>query len=265
MKLRALLLAGCCLAVAGPAHAGLLSDDEARKQIQELEARISKLEDTQGRSLADLQTQIDSLNADLRKLRGQNEELVHDLQDAEKRQKDFYIDLDNRLRRFEAVDTAAPAAPAAGDQAVTGKAEAGGAGEGKAEEAAAADDPAVEDRAYEAGYAFYRASSFQNAVNSFQEFLKKFPDSVFAPNVYFMLGESQLALKDFKGALASYRQVADKYAYSPKAPDALLAAANCQQELKSVAGAKKTLKQLVAQYPDSAAAGKAKAILKTLK
>lgn len=326
MKLRVLLLAGCCVAAAGSAHAGLLTDDGARKQIQQLEARISKLEKSP--ALIDLQTQIDTLNADMRKLRGQNEELAHDLQDAEKRQKDFYIDLDTRLRRFEAVDNAdntVPAQPAA----VSGGSAAGAIAQQPAPPAAVKSVPAVkamaqqsaqpaaassvpavqamaqqpvaaasavpvtgtmaqksaaesgvptkpaaalesdpvvmEDRAYESGYAFYRANSYQNAINAFQEFLKKFPDSIFVPNVHFWMGDSYFALKDYKNSLTSYQLLIDKYSYSPKTPDAMLAAANCRQQLKSVKAAKKTLKQLIAKYPHSDAAGKAKTLLKTLK
>jgi tol-pal system protein YbgF len=321
MKLRVLVLAGCCVASISSAHAGLLTDDKARKQIQELEARISKLEKSP--ALVDLQTQIDTLNADMRKLRGQNEELAHDLQDAEKRQKDFYIDLDTRLRRFEAVDNAdntVPAQPAA----VSGGSAAGAIAQQPAQPAAVSNVPAaktmaqqpaavsnvpatktmaqqpatgevpatgvmaqksaaesgaptkpamalesdpvvVEDRAYESGYAFYRANSYQNAINAFQEFLKKFPDSIFVPNVHFWMGNSYFALKDYKNSLTSYQLLIDKYSYSPKMPDAMLAAANCRQQLKSVKAAKKTLKQLIAKYPHSEAAGKAKTLLKTLK
>jgi len=268
MKLRALLFAGCCVAAAGSAHAGLLTDDEARKQIQQLEARISKLEQS-GHSLMDLQTQIDTLNADMRKLRGQNQELTHDLQDAEKRQKDFYIDLDTRLRRFEAVDNAQPGAasgvPAAGTLAQPVASGVPAAGTMAQEPAEPVYDPETEDRAYEAGYAFYRANSYQNAINAFQEFLKKFPDSIFVPNVHFWMGESYFSLKDYKNSLISYQLLIDKYSYSPKTPDAMLAAANCRQQLKSVKAAQKTLKQLIAKYPHSEAAGKAKTLLKTLK
>jgi tol-pal system protein YbgF len=267
MKLRALLFAGCCIAAAGSAHAGLLTDDEARKQIQQLEARISKLEQSQGRSLIDLQTQIDALNADMRKVHGQNEELTHDLQDAEKRQKDFYIDLDTRLRRFEAVDNAqtgtASGVPAAGTLAQP--AASGVTAAGTMAQPTPAYDPETEDRAYESGYAFYSANSYQNAINSFQEFLKKFPDSVFVPNVHFWMGASYVALKDYKNALASYQLLINKYSYSPKIPDAMLAAANCHQQLKSVTAAKKALKELIAKYPHSDAAGKARTLLKTLK
>ena len=45
MKLPALLLAGLCVA-GGQAHAGLFADDDAREQVQQLDARPSKLEET---------------------------------------------------------------------------------------------------------------------------------------------------------------------------------------------------------------------------
>lgn len=267
MKLRALLFAGCCIASVAPAHAGLLTDDQARKEIQQLEARISSLEQSQGRSLVDLQSQIDTLNMNMRDLRGQNQQLEHDLQDAEKRQKDFYIDLDTRLRRFEAVDNtpvALPALSAASGVAATASGVAA-APVAAQQPATPVFDPAVEDRAYEAAYAFFRAKSYPNAVNGFKEFLKHFPDSVFVPNVHYWLGESYYAQKDYKNALLSYRELQKDYSYSPKMPDAMLGEANCQQALKSLVGAKKTLKHLIAKYPGSDAAGKAKQLLKTLK
>src|SRR3989338_7502132 len=118
---RVLLLLALC--VAAPAQAGLFSDDEARKQIQQLEARVLKLEESalklegdtvrQNNSLMDLQGQIEALNREIRNLRGQNEELARGLQDAEKREKDFYVDLDTRLRHFESKEEAMAAAATA--------------------------------------------------------------------------------------------------------------------------------------------------------
>src|SRR4030065_1419171 len=96
--------------IAAPAQAGLFADDDARKRIQQLEARVLKLEELlsrQTRSMLDLQGQIDALSGEIRKLRGQNEELAHGLQDAEKRSKDFYVDLDTRLRDLESAEEAA--------------------------------------------------------------------------------------------------------------------------------------------------------------
>jgi len=267
MKLRALLLAGLCVA-GGQARAGLFSDDEAREQIRQAEARVSKLEEAskqqaetnkqqaetnkqQTRSMLDLQTQIETQNAELRRLHGQNEELLHSLQDAEKRQKDFYIDLDTRIRHFESAEVAALAAPPPPPD--------------KAADVPAADDPAVENRAYEAAYKLFKADKHQDAINAFQEFLKKFPESVHVPNVHYEMGNAYFALKDYKNALTSYQILAGKYSFSPKAPDAMLSIADCQQELKDVPAARKTLKQIIAKYPGSETANEARKRLTNLK
>lgn len=282
MRLRLLLLGGLCIA-AGQARAGLFSDDAARMQIQQVEARVSGLEESgkqqaeairqqteagkqqaetskqQTRSMLDLQAQIEAQNAELRSLRGQNEELKHLLQDAEKRQKDFYIDLDTRIRHFEsmeAANAAAPPPPPPPPPVAPDKA---------ADTALVADDIAVENRAYEAAYGFFKTGNHQKAVGAFQEFLKKFPESVYAPKANYELGGAYFALKDYKNALASYQTVAGKYSFSPKTPDAMLGIAECQQALNDAAGARKTLKQIIAKYPGNEIAGKAKELLAALK
>ncbi len=248
MKLRFLLLAGLCL-VGGQAHAGLFNDDEARQQIQQVGARVSSLEDAgkkqaetnsqQTRTMLDLQSQIENLNTELRSLRGLNEELMHNLQDADKRQKDFYIDLDTRVRRFEPpVDSS---------------------------NVPVADNPSAANRAYETAHGLFTAGKHQDAVGAFQEFLKNFPESVYVPNAHYELGAAYFALNDYQNALGSYQVLTSKYAFSPKAPEAMLGIADCQQELKNAAAAKKVLKQLIAKYPGSEAASEAKKRLATVK
>ena len=269
MMLRLLLLAGLCFAVE-QAHAGLFNDDEAREQIRQVESRISKLEEAgkqledankqqseinkqQTRSMLDLQTQIEAQNTELRSLRGQNEELLHNLQDAEKRQKDFYIDLDTRLRHFESAEAATLAAPPPPPPP------------DKAADAAEADNPAVENRAYEAAYKLFKAGDHPKAIEAFQEFLKKFPESVHVPNVHYEMGSAFFALKDYKNALASYQLLMSKYSFSPKTPDAMLSVADCQQELNDAISAKKTLRQIIAKYPGSETADEARKRLTNLK
>ena len=248
LKLRALLLLGLCFVI--PAQAGLLEDDEARKQIQQTEARVLKLEDAlkqQTKSMLDLQSQIDALNALIRNLRGQNEEINHGLQDAEKRQKDFYVDLDTRLRHFESAEEAAKEAAAAAAA--------------KAPVAPVSTDPSdpiPEDRAFEAAYALYKSGNNANAVKAFQDFIRKYPDSVHVPNANYWLGNAQFAMKDYKGALGTYESFIKDSADSPKVPEVLYGIARCQQGLKQPVAARKTLKKIVAKYPSSEAAAKAK-------
>ena len=255
MKLRALILLSLCFAV--PAQAGLFSDDEARKQVQEVEARVLKLEEInkqQTQSMLDLQGQIDAQNGEIRKLRGQNEELSHGLQDAEKREKDFYVDLDTRLRHFESADVKAPAAvsaePVVAEPVVI---------------KVKPEDLASENRAIETAYGLSNSGDYKNAVVAFEQFISKYPDSVHVPNAHYWLGNAQFALQDYKSALATYRELLKVAPLTPKAPDVLFNIAGCQQELKAVNNAQATLKQLIAKYPDSAAAAKAKKLLAVVK
>jgi tol-pal system protein YbgF len=246
VKSRLLLLAILCIP-AWQAQASLFSDTDARKQIQQLEARIAKLEEAdkqRTQAMFDLQTQFDAVNATLRDLRGQNEELLHNLQDAEKRQKDFYVDLDSRLRRFET--TGAPAQPVATP-------------------AAAPVDPVAENRDYDAAYALFKANKQQASITAFQDFLKKYPGSTLAPSAYFWMGASYFALKDYKNAANSYSTAASKYPNSPRAPSALMGAAISYQDLNDIPAAKKTLKQLIKDYPDSNLVPRAKKHLAQMK
>lgn len=255
---------------ASQAHAGLFDDAEARQQIRQIDERTSVLEKSsnqqaeankhlaetvkqQTRSLLDLQTQIEAQAAEMRNLRGQKEELSHKLLDTEKRQKDFYIDLDARLRHFERIEAAAPpAVPAAPvlDKAVVQE---------------PVDSLVTENRAYEAAHTLLKTGKYQNAVAALQDFVKKFPDSVYVPNAHFGLGNALYALKDFKSAMGNYQVVAVKYAFSPKAAEAMLGVADSQVELKDLDAADKTLKQLIAKYPNSEAANGAKRRLGTAK
>jgi len=256
-----LLLLGLCL-VSSPASAGLFADEEARQQVQQLEARILKLEDTLARSeedsrvrirsLMDLQMQLEAQAAELRKLRGQNEELVHNLQDAEKRQKDFYIDLDARVRRFESVDAAVPPSQATTTRSVDGTKD-------------VAENPVGENRAFETAYGFYKAENYQDAAVAFREFLRQFPQSVHEANVDYWMGNAYFQSKDYANSLDSYQALVSKYVDHPRVPEAMLNIAECQLGLKNRNAAKKTLKQLISQFPGSDAADKAKKLLATLK
>jgi tol-pal system protein YbgF len=246
-----------CLCVAsGPAMAGLFADDEARKQVKQLEERVVKLEQTLSsseadkeqyiRSTLDLQIQMEALNTELRKLRGQNEELLHSLQDAEKRQKDFYIDLDTRLRRLEAGDTAAAPDRGNGTRNVSA-------------------DPVSENRAFEAAYSLYKTENYQNATTAFRDFLKNYPQSVHEANVLYWMGNAYFLLKDCKNSVNSYQSLINKYQDHPRVPEAMLNIADCQLNLNNKATAKKTLKQLISQFPGSDASEKAKKRLAAIK
>jgi tol-pal system protein YbgF len=238
-----------------PAFAGLFSDAEARQQIQQLQTRLTVSEDSFAKldasnkqltsSLLDMQTLIESQSAEIRKLHGQNEELVHNLQDAEKRQKDFYVDLDGRLRRFETADAATP------EKSVVVKSK--------------PEDSLNETRALEAAYSFYKAEKYPEAVSAFQDFLTTYPKSVNTANVRYWTGNAYFVLKDYKSSLENFQVLASKFDTYPKIAEVLFNIADCQELLNDNDSAKITLKQIATKYPNSDAATKAKKELATLK
>lgn len=266
--LRTCLLSALCFAAA-PASAGLFGDSEALKQVQQLEARltitetalvkseqtISELQELlakqdavfkqQTRAMLDLQMSLEAHAVELRKLRGYNEELIHNLQDAEKRQKDFYVDLDGRLRRFEAGDAAST------DKASRGKNK--------------TDDLVTENRALEAAYSFYRAERYQNAVVAFQEFLNNFPQSVHTANIRYWMGNAYFVLKEYQTSLDNYQILVDQFSTYPKIADALLNIADCQELLNDQEAANKTLTLITTKHLNTDAAIKAKKRLSTYK
>ena len=240
-----LLLALSCLQ---PARAGIFDDEEARRLVKDLSIQTNERIDTLGKAQFELANQIQSLREENARLRGQIESLSYELEAAKKRQQDFYIDLDNRLRKQET----APAASA------ENKAAQGAPEEGRP----AAADPAAEAREYEAALNFFKANKIKEAGLAFDAFVKAHPDSTLAPNAQYWLGNAFYALRDCKKAIEAHKLVTSKWPQHPKAPDSLINIATCQQELGDAKGARSTYESIASKYPDSTAAATAKQRLK---
>ena len=261
------LAAGLTCLCVGAASAGLFDDEEARKAIldlrqrveavrQELDQKISEQRRAQEagaqdaaqarRSLLELQNQIEVQRADLAKLRGENEQLTRmlaetqrQMADVQRQQKDASQGVDDRLRRFE------PAKVSVDGREFT--AEPG------------------ERRDFEAALAIFRKGEFAAAQTSFVDFLKRNPQSGYAPSALFWLGNAQYATRDYKEAVTNFRSLLAQAPDHLRAPEAVLSIANCQLELKDTRGARKTLDDLVKAYPQSEAAVAAKDRLARLK
>ncbi|MBS1189991.1 MAG: hypothetical protein H6R10_1783 [Rhodocyclaceae bacterium] len=230
---------------AGQAQAGLFDDEEARRQIFEFKTKAETQFDTQAKAQLELANQIQQQADDLAKLRGQIETLTYELETAKKRQQDFYIDLDTRLRKLEsATPDSAAAEP------------------GKDASKVAVANTAAESQEYESALGLFKAAKYKDAASAFGAFFQKHPDSSLAPNAQFWLGNAWYAQHDCKKAIEAQTVVTAKWPDSPKAADAMLAIATCQQEMGNAAAARRTLENLRARYPNSPAAESAAQRLK---
>lgn len=240
------------LAAFGASHvqAGMFDDDEARRQIKDLSIQTNERVDTLSKAQFELINQIQALREENAKLRGQVETLGFELESTKKRQQDFYIDLDGRLRKFE------PQTASADDAKPADEAKA------PSEAAKKPADPAAEAHDYEAALNFFKANKIKEAASAFESFGKKHPDSTMAPNAQYWLGNAYYAMRECKKSIDAHKLVVSKWPQHPKASDSLINIATCQQELGDNKAAKATLETVLAKYPGSAAATTAKQRLK---
>ena len=243
-----------CMGMSAGASAAFFEDDEARRAILDLRQRIeaqrvanenqarqlseriaqeqSQESSQLRRSLLDLQTQIESLRSEIARMNGQNEQLMREIADVQRRQKDIVQGVDERLRKMEPSKVTVDGKEFIADQA--------------------------EAREFEAALAIFRRGDFPAAQASFTEFLRRYPQSGFGATALFWLGNAQYANRDYRGAILNFRALLAAAADHPRAPEAVLSIANCQIELKDSAGARRTLDELVFAYPQSEAAAAAK-------
>ena len=243
-----------------PADDALARTAELQKTVQAQQERITRLESqAQNQGVITLLNQVEALKAELARLRGSQEEQAYQMEVAEKRVKDLFVDLDTRLREVKELASrpVAPQAEAIRLQPTHNLATVPTA-------AAAIADPDAESRAYGAAHALVKAGKYKEAVQAMQAFIDQYPSGTLAPNAVYWMGFSQVNLGDFSGAATSYQKLIDDFPSSSKTPDAMLSLARARIQANELAPARSTLEQLIARYPLSKAAATGKKLLATL-
>ena len=255
--------AAAVLLCSSAAHAGLFDDEEARKAIVDLRARLVAMED-QGkargaevaaanaqstqlteqlaslrRSLLDLNNQLESMRGEIAKLRGTDEQVLREVAELQRRQRDVGQALDDRLRKVE------PTKVTMDGREFTA-------------------DP-EEKRAFEEAFTAIRNGDFDKSVTLLANFQRRYPGSGYTDAARFWLGNSQYGRRDYKEAITTFRSFVTSSPDHPRAPEALLAVANSQAEMKDPRSARKTIEDLMKAYPQSEAAQAGKERLASIK
>jgi tol-pal system protein YbgF len=221
--------------------------DELKKNQQALEERLAAIEAIiKGQGLLDLLSQVEQLNQELSRVKGELEVATHNISSTQQRQRDLYTDTDSRLRQLESSAT---------QPTTNGEKPADGAGPAES---------TVEAADFEAAQALSKASKHREAFDAYNKFLQTYPGSERLPEAQYALGYAQFSLKNYKAAIATQEKMVQRFPDHAKAPDAMFNIANSQIQLSDVEGAKKTLRILLNQYPNSAAAPSAQQRLKVL-
>jgi tol-pal system protein YbgF len=206
--------------------------------------------------LMDLLSQIDRLNEELNKVKGELDVAQHNIEVSQQRQKDLYADTDGRLRKLESGNNStASTTPEIKEPPV------------QVANASPA-EASAESKAFESAQALLQAGKYKDAFDAFDKFLQTYSNSKQVPNAQYSLGFSQFSLKNYKAAIATQQKLISQFPDSAKVPDALFNIANCQIQLSDIEGAKKSLRDLIAQHPTSELIPNAKrrlAVLESIK
>ncbi len=207
-------------------------EDPALVKAEQVEGRVAQVErQTQG--MLDLQRQIEALQADVRRLRGDLEQAQYEAQSAKTQQRDLYADVDKRLQALEQhVAAAAAAAPAAG----------------------AANAMPTDRDAYQQALDALKTRDYARAEATLREFPQRYPQSTLLDNAKYWLGETLYVQRRFEDALQAFQRVVREHPDSGKVPDSLLKAGYAEYELKKYREARDFLNRVVRQFPDSPAA-----------
>jgi len=111
---------------------------------------------------------------------------------------------------------------------------------------------------YQAAYSDIAAGRYALGRESFQTYLKSFPDTDVADNAQYWIGESYYGQGDFANAIVEFQKVIDNYPKGDKIPAAMFKIGLSQSRLKQTAESQKTYKALIQKYPKSPEAALAK-------
>ena len=239
-------------------------------------------------AMVDLVIQIQQLQDEVRMLRGMLEDQTIQLENLSNRQRDQYLDLDKRITGSRGSSngrmlsgntvntTGTMTSPAAAQPAIRedvpevrpaldtpSSVTAIATPDTQAREMAAS--PEAEKAAYDQGFQSLKDLKYADAAQQFSAFVVQYPNSDYADNAQYWLGESYYVTRNYDIALEAFQKLHSNYPDSPKVPDGLLKIGYTHYELKQWDQARAALVQVQEQYPDTTLARLAGSRLRSMK
>ncbi len=230
-------------------------EDPVLIKLNDLDQRLIRIERVMNNdSLVGLLSDSQSMQTEIRELRGQVETLQYELEGAATRQRNLYLDVDERLATLETGSGVTTGATSGSGRSAAGSRvlPATAAGSGRVSELPG--PTGTDTETYNAAFELLKSGQYENAATGFKHFLQSFPDSYWADNAQYWLAECYYVTRAFAEALAAFGTVVSSFPDSPKIPDAMLKLGYCQYELKDWGAAREALGRVRDDYPDTTAA-----------
>ncbi len=223
--------------------------------------------------------QVQELLEEVRELRGLVESQQREIENLRRRQRDQYLDLDQRLQQLGRSPAAVEQAPADDAEELAEQvqpispppAELPRAEEAPEVRAPIETRPEIatlpapveggprdlgtpseeEQDLYDRAFRALRETRYADAAEGFSEFIDEYPNSAYAPNAMYWLAESYYVTRDFETALRFFNQLLDRYPDSNKQGDALLKIGFSHYEKRQWNEARAALEQVRAEFPET--------------
>lgn len=196
-----------------------------------------------------VQQQLDMLQGEVDTIRGSIELHNHQLGQILERQRELYLELQNRFS-----DLSEQTASAGNSVGVIAPGSQGNRSAGQSEE-----------QAYQSAVnLILKERNYDDAIPAFQVFLSTFPNSSYTDNAHYWLGQLLFNKQDWDGARLQFESVVTKFADSPKRADAILKLGMVEKSVGNKAKAERLFEQVVAEYPDATPSRLANEQLKSL-
>lgn len=247
---------------------------------------VAQMDDKQ--AMMDLVLQVQQLQDEVRMLRGMLEDQGIQLESLASRQRDQYVDLDQRITTLRGSSsgpvlsnnpvtspgttvTTAGTAPVIREDVpevrpamdTPSSTTALAVPDTQAREFT--ESPEAEKAAYDQGFQSLKDLKYADAATQFSAFVKQYPNSEYADNAQYWLGESYYVTRNYDIALEAFQALLSNYPDSPKVPDGLLKIGYTHYELKQWDQARAALVQVQEQYPDTTLARLAGNRLRSMK
>ncbi|MBP2272845.1 tol-pal system protein YbgF [Pseudomonas sp. BP6] len=197
--------------------------------------------------------QLQQMQDQISRQQGIIEELQNDVSRMKQESLERYQDLDRRINSG-AAPAATPDNSSGGGASNAAPDAAAGAAAQQPAGSSQPSDPAKEKLYYDAAFDLIKQKDFDKASQAFNAFLRKYPNSQYAGNAQYWLGEVNLAKGDLQGASQAFAQVSQKYPKHSKVPDSLYKLADVERRMGHTDKVKGILQQVITQYPGTSAA-----------
>ncbi|MFP6682447.1 MAG: tol-pal system protein YbgF, partial [Gammaproteobacteria bacterium] len=115
-------------------------------------------------------------------------------------------------------------------------------------------DNELSETAYRDAFGLLKAGRYEESIMAFNEFLQLYPNSQYADNAQYWLGETHYVKREFEPAVVEYRKLIETYPASKKQSHAMLKIGYSYHELGQLAQASAVLENLRNRYSGTTAA-----------